>query len=69
MSHKIKTHDSVKIQKPEAGCFSDQYPHISFRYLTQNSRYNFDFIEKLDSSEKATVSLFLLKRLEELSKV
>lgn len=69
MSPKFKPSSNAKIQRPEPGCISEQYPHISFRYMTKNSDHNFDYIENCVDRDQALIATNLFRRLEEITKL
>lgn len=50
-----------------ASCGSDQYPWISFRYMTASKDHSIKFLDSLESSERNDTVMSLYKRLEEIS--
>ena len=75
MSRKLKRQNAnpkisqKSLSEVEARCYAEQYPHVSFRYITTNSQYNFNYIEKLDADERDKAYhglLFYLKELTDL---
>lgn len=59
---------SIKIDgKPDAnrGCCSDQYPWLSFRYLTRNSKYNLDGLPA--GKDREIILCNLNRKLAEIS--
>ena len=55
--------NSTKIRKDcleDVECPSEQYPHITFRYLTNNDHYNFDYVKKLDGKDQNSLCTRLI---------
>lgn len=51
--------------KDKRGSGCDQYPAFSFRYLTTNKGYNFEYFK--DENDKKIVMLFLVERMKEIT--
>ena len=57
-----------KIQLQPVLCSSEQFPHISFRYLTSNKRHSLEYLQKCSVADRAKTMEGLLRRLEEITK-
>ncbi len=49
------------------GCFSEQYPWLSFLYMTCNKNHSLEFLEKIQGKQREENLLKLYKRFEELT--
>lgn len=57
-----------KKEKEAQGCSSEQYPWISFRYMTANKDHSLAFLEGLEVRDRECTQKHLISRLEELSR-
>lgn len=49
-------------------CASDQYPHISMRYVTTNKRHSLEYLDSLSPSDRAMTANGILREFERLTK-
>ncbi len=57
-----------KQKDQDQGCGSDQYPWISFRYMTANREHSLAFLGSLDLRDRERTQAGLLTRLDEISR-
>ena len=68
MSHRVKgRQQSPEFKQQHTDEVSSQYPFISFRYLTSNSKHSLDFIRKQNLSDRDKTLSGLLERLKEIT--
>lgn len=63
--------ETPKIKKTSAdksqGCSSDQYPWLSFRFMTRNKDHYIGFLDSLDKNEREITLKSLYDRFEEIT--
>ena len=70
MSKKLKTNNMKKISNSQNMDNSeDEEISISFKFITNNSKYNFDFFKNCQKDEKSTCLNGFFKRIFEANKV
>ena len=47
-----KTGQAPKVKLPSTVCQEEQYPHISFRYMTTNRNFSLKAVEALDTTDR-----------------
>lgn len=68
MSHKVKGRQQPpEFKKQHADEVSKQYPCVSFRYLTSNSRHSLDFIRKQNLSDRDKTLSGLLEKIRSIT--
>ena len=70
MSPKLKSNQAApKVQQNATACPAEQYPQLSFRYMTTNSAHSLKYLEKLKNAERIKTLDGLFQRFEELTKM
>ena len=67
MTIKPKKKEKIKAGSEGQKINCDQYPAFSFRYLTSNSTYNFDYFSTSQTVEKEKALAELSKRVSEIT--
>ena len=59
----------IRLTTPQdqSSCPSDQYPWVSFRYMTANKDFTVECLERLSGQQRETTLLNLYRKLVELS--
>lgn len=57
----------ISVKDEQSRCSSDQYPWISFRYMTKNKDHSLDALEKIQGANRETTLLCLHNKLQEIS--
>lgn len=60
-------HPKLSAKDDDSRCSSDQYPWISFRYMTRNKDYSLDALDKMHGTNRETTLLCLHNKLQEIS--